>query len=81
MRGQADGANTGCVSQGSRYGATHSTPVAVLTISGAHIDLEGVDDGAVEGPAQEGAGAGTGSLHCEPQSIVLVLHMTPRFVS
>ena len=44
-----------------------------LTISGAHKDLQGADDGAVEGPAQEGDGAGARPLQREAQPIVLVL--------
>lgn len=46
-----------------------------FTISGAHKQLEGAKDGAVEGPAQEGHRASTGPLHGEAQPIVLVLHM------
>ena len=46
-----------------------------FTISGAHKQLEGAKDGAIEGPAQEGHRAGTRPLHGEAQSIVLVLHM------
>ena len=57
------------------FETTYETPGNAHTISGAHIDLQGIDDGAVEGPAQEGARASTGSLHSEAQSIVLVLHM------
>ena len=45
----------------------------MLTVSGAHKHLEGVDDGAVEGPAQEGAGTASGPFHGEAQPIVLVL--------
>ncbi len=47
-----------------------------LTVSRAHKHLERVDDGAVEGPAEEGAGAAPGPLHGEAQPIVLVLHRT-----
>ena len=43
------------------------------TISGAHKELEGTEDGAVEGPAQEGDRAGAGPLHGKAQPIVLVL--------
>lgn len=46
----------------------------MLTICGAHKELEGAQDGAVERPAQEGDGAGARPLHCEAQAIVLVLH-------
>lgn len=47
-----------------------------LTISRAHKHLERVDDGAVEGPAEEWAGAAPRPLHGEAQPIVLVLHRT-----
>ena len=50
-----------------------------LTISGAHKHLQGTQDGAVEGPAQEGDGAGAGPLQGEAQPIVLVLQQDTRF--
>ena len=46
----------------------------MLTISGPHKQLEGAQDGAVEGPAHEGNRAGTGPLHGEAQPVVLVLN-------
>ena len=53
----------------------------MLTISGTHEHLEGIDDHAVEGPAQEGAGAASGPFHGEAQAIVLVLHCTRQSLS
>lgn len=53
----------------------------MLTISGAHKDLEGAEDGAVEGPAQEGDGAGARPLQREAQPIVLVLQIAMLPVS
>lgn len=64
--------------QDSNFACTvmHVSWTAILTISGAHKHLEGVDDGAVEGPAEEGAGAAAGPFHGEAQPVVLVLHST-----
>lgn len=59
--------------EGGRVGG-----VCKLTISGAHKQLEGAKDGAVEGPAQERDRAGAGPLHGEAQPIVFVLHMPFR---
>ena len=50
------------------------------TVSGANEHLEGIDDGAVERPDQQGTGAGPRPLHGEAQPIVLVLHHKQRSI-